>query len=75
MRIYNDLYGADADGNRGERRECAELEESDEIEVREAIAEQYDGSDKYLIELEGFEFEVFASEWFSTDELDILEGE
>lgn len=56
-------------------RSYAELEECDEMEVRQAILEQYDGSDQYLIELNGFEFEVFASEWFTNDEMDILDEE
>lgn len=75
MRITQEYYGVDADGNRGEWRKYAELEEIDADEVKELIAEQYDGSDQYLIEIDGFEFEVFASEWFTNDEIDILEEE
>ena len=74
MRVWKEMYGCDADGNRGEMRSYAELEECDEMEVRQAILEQYDGSDQYLIEINGFEFEVFASEWFSYEELDEIEG-
>ena len=74
MKTWEDVYGADADGNRGEIRLCAELEECDELEVREAILEQYDGSDEYLIKLGEFEFQVFASEWFDYEELNEMEG-
>ena len=75
MKIWREYYGADADGNRGEWRTYAELEESDADDVKELIAEQYDGSDQYLIEIDGFEFEVFASEWLTNDEIEVLEGE
>lgn len=41
MLVYQEEYGADADGNRGITQTYAELEPSDADEIREQIAAQY----------------------------------
>lgn len=58
---YN--YGADADGNRGINLEMAELEPSDDPEIKEQLI-QHLGEDTaewpetYIIAIDGYEFEV-----------------
>ena len=69
MRVYQENYGEDADGNRGEMRTFYELE--DTKQEREDIAEiLYEGyvnscgvSGTTTIELEGVEIEVNIEEY------------
>lgn len=78
MLTYTEEYGADADGHRGITQTYAELEPSDDDEVREQIAAQYEQNvDEYIIYLydhldNEHEFEVLASDYFTYDEIQEL---
>lgn len=75
MLIYQEEFGADADGNRGIIQICAELEPSDADEVREQIAAQYDPDvTTYTIYMYDHfdgehEFEVDIDDYFTYDEI------
>lgn len=78
MLIYQEKWGADIDGNRGIVQTCAELEDSDEEEIREQISAQYEQNvDEYIVYLYDHfdgehEFEVLASDYFTYDEIQEL---
>jgi|694.fasta_scaffold02086_32 hypothetical protein len=79
MYTYKELYGADADGNRGQMVTEAVLEPSDTPTIKELILKQYEeGVDTYTIILmdqfdEDIEFDVLASDYFNQDELEALD--
>jgi hypothetical protein len=71
MQVYTENYGADADGNRGQKMTFAELDESDNEAVIEKLYETFiDGtfSGKVEIEIDDFNFDVYIEDYF--DELD-----
>ena len=76
MLVYTEIYGADADGNRGQLQYCGELEPSDRDEIRAQLEFMYEpGRNEYTIylcseqlEVE-IEFDVLASDYFTYDEL------
>ena len=76
MIVYPEIYGADADGNRGQLQYCVELEPSDRNEIRAQIECMYEpGRNDYTIYLYAeqhdieIEFDVLASDYFTYDEL------
>ena len=76
MQCYQELYGADADGNRGVIITNAELEPSDSEEIRAQLEMMYEpGRNEYTIYLYSeqheveIEFDVLASDYFTYDEL------
>ena len=75
MITYEENYGEDADGNRGIKKTCAELESSDEAEIREQIRAQYEpGVEDYIIYMTDsceneYEFEVNIEDYFTYDEI------
>lgn len=76
MLVYSEIYGADADGNRGQLQYCGELESSDRDEIRAQIECIYEpGRNEYTIYLYAeqpeveIEFDVLASDYFTYDEL------
>lgn len=75
MLIYEEEFGADADGNRGIMQIVAELEQDDAEEIRAQIEAQYEqGTDKYTIYMFDLfdgehQFEVYASDYFNYAEL------
>ena len=76
MLVYTEIYGADADNNRGQLQHCGELEPSDRDEIRAQIEFMYEpGRDNYTIYLYDeqhdieIEFDVLASDYFTYDEL------
>jgi hypothetical protein len=79
MLCYQELYGADADGNRGQLITWADIEPSDSEDIRQQILEQYQpDSNKYTIVLychqfdTEHEFDVLASDYFILTELEEL---
>ena len=76
MIVYTEIYGADADGNRGQLQYCGELEPSDRDEIRAQLEFMYEPDrNDYTIYLYAeqheveIEFDVLASEYFTYDEL------
>ena len=76
MLVYPEIYGADADNNRGQLQYCGELEPSDRDEVRAQIKFMYEpGRNEYTIYLYAekhdieIEFDVLASDYFTYAEL------
>ena len=76
MLVYSEIYGADADGNRGQLQYCGELEPSDRDEIRAQLESMYEpGRNDYTIfiytEQHDIEiaFDVLASDYFTYDEL------
>ena len=76
MLVYTEIYGADADGNRGQLQYCGELEPSDRDEIRAQLESIYEpGRNDYTIYLYSeqhdieIEFDVLASDYFTYDEL------
>lgn len=76
MIVYPEIYGADADNNRGQLQYCGELEPSDRDEIRAQLESMYEpGCDNYTIYLYAeqheveIEFDVLASDYFTYDEL------
>ena len=76
MLVYPEVYGADIDGNRGQIHYNAELQESDNDEIRAQIEFRYEpGINNYTVFLydepynREFEFEVLASDYFTPEEL------
>lgn len=76
MLVYTEIYGADADNNRGQLQYCGELEPSDRDEIRAQLEFMYEpGCDNYTIYLYAeqhdieIEFDVLASDYFTYDEL------
>ena len=76
MIVYTEIYGADADGNRGQLQYCGELEPSDCDEIRAQLEFMYEpGRKEYTIYLYAeqheveIEFDVLASDYFTYDEL------
>ena len=76
MIVYTEIYGADADGNRGQLQYCGELEPSDRNEIRAQIECIYEpGRNEYTIYLYAeqheveIEFDVLASDYFTYNEL------
>ena len=76
MLVYPEIYGADADNRRGQIHYNAELQESDNDEIRAQLEFMYEpGRNEYTIfiyaeqhEVE-IEFDVLASDYFTYDEL------
>lgn len=57
MKVWQEYYGADADGNRGQLTTFAELEDGDDDEVVDALYETFiDGKVDGTIEIEINEF-------------------
>ena len=76
MLVYTEIYGVDADGNRGQLQYCGELEPSDRDEVRAQLEFMYEpGRNEYTIYLYSeqhdieIEFDVLASDYFTYAEL------
>ena len=76
MLVYSEIYGADADGNRGQLQYCGELEPSDRNEVRAQLESMYEpGRNDYTIYLYSeqhdieIKFDVLASDYFTYEEL------
>lgn len=76
MLCYQELYGADRDGNRGVIITNAELEPSDSDEIREQLLDRYEpGINLYTVTLycEQFdtehEFEVDARDYLEPHEM------
>lgn len=76
MLVYSEIYGADADGNRGQLKYCGELEPSDRDEIRAQLEFMYEpGRNEYTIYLYAEQpeveigFDVLASDYFTYDEL------
>ena len=76
MLVYTEIYGADADNNRGQLQYCGELEPSDHDEIRAQLEFMYEpGRNEYTIYLYAeqqdieIEFDVLASDYFTYDEL------
>lgn len=76
MVCYKELYGADADGNRGMTIINAEIEESDSDEIRTQLEMMHEpGIDNYTITLycdmfdTNHEFEVDINEYFTPTEI------
>ena len=76
MIVYNEIYGADADNNRGQLQYCGELKPSDRDEIRAQLESMYEpGRNEYTIYLYAeqhdieIEFDVLASDYFTYDEL------
>lgn len=76
MLVYPEIYGADADNNRGQLQYCGELEPSDRDEIRAQLEFMYEpGRNEYTIYLYAeqheveIEFNVLASDYFNCDEL------
>lgn len=76
MLVYSEIYGADADNNRGQLQYCGELEPSDRDEIRAQLEFMYEpGRNEYTIYLYAeqpeveIEFDVLASDYFTYDEL------
>ena len=76
MIVYSEIYGADADGNRGQLQYFGELEPSDRDEVRAHLEFMYEpGRNEYTICLYAEQheveiaFDVLASDYFTYDEL------
>ena len=76
MLVYPEIYGADADGNRGQLQYCGELEPSDSDEIRAHLEFMYEpGRDEYTIYLYAEQheveiaFDVLASDYFTYAEL------
>ena len=67
MLEYKELYGADADGNRGVWVTEYELERSDEPDIIEQILDMYPDSDdrpsSMTVIIEGIEFEVDVADF------------
>ncbi len=70
MLVYPEVYGQDADGNRGQIHYNAELQESDNDEIIAQIKFMYEpGVNNYTVFLydeqhdREFEFEVLASDY------------
>lgn len=76
MKVTKELYGADADGNRGIYVYEAELEEDDNERVCQAILEQFDEDTTYydisLTDDEGreFEFRVNIYDWMTCSDIE-----
>ena len=76
MLDYTEIYGADADGNRGQLQYCGELAPSDRDEIRAQLEFMYEpGRNEYTIYLYAeqhdieIEFDVLASDYFTYAEL------
>lgn len=76
MLVYPEIYGADADNNRGQLQYCGELEPSDSDEIRAQLEFMYEpGRNDYTIYLYAeqheveIEFDVLASDYFTPEEL------
>ena len=76
MLVYSEIYGADADNNRGQLQYCGELEPSDRDKIRAQLEFMYEpGRNEYTIYLYfeqhdiEIEFDVLASDYFTYDEL------
>ncbi len=76
MLVYSEIYGVDADGNRGQLQYCGELEPSDRDEIRAQLESMYEpGRNEYTIYLYSeqhdieIKFDVLASDYFTYDEL------
>ena len=76
MLVYSEIYGADADNNRGQLQYCGELEPFDRDEIRAQLEFMYEpGRNEYTIHLYAeqhdieIEFDVLASDYFTYDEL------
>ena len=76
MLVYTEIYGADADNNRGQLQHCGELEPSDRDEIRAQLEFMYEsGRNEYTIYLYAEQhdieiaFDVLASDYFTYDEL------
>lgn len=79
MICYQELYGADADGNRGVIITNAELDSSDDDEIRAQLNDRYEpGIDEYTVVLychkfdTEHEFEVDINDYFTPTELKAL---
>jgi hypothetical protein len=76
MLISLEIYGADADNRRGQLQYNAELQESDNDEIRAQLEFMYEpGINNYTVFLydeqydREFEFEVLASDYLTPEEL------
>ena len=76
MLVYTEIYGVDADNNRGQLQYCGELEPSDRDEIRAQLEFMYEpGRNEYTIYLYSEQhdieiaFDVLASEYFTYEEL------
>jgi hypothetical protein len=76
MLVYPEIYGADADNRRGQIQYNAELQESDNDEIRAQLEFMYEpGVNNYTVFLydeqhdREFEFEVLASDYLTPEEL------
>lgn len=70
MEVWQELYGADADGNRGQLTTFAELDESDTEDIIENIYGYFvDGKTSGVVEIEidGFTFDIDIEDYI--DEL------
>jgi hypothetical protein len=67
MKCYKELYGADADGNRGQWITEYELEPSDELSIIEQILDAYPDADdrpiSMVVEIDGIEFEIDVGDY------------
>lgn len=82
MICYQELYGCDADGNRGQVITWADLEPSDDDDIREEIINQYEpGKVDYTVTLychqydTEHEFEVSVFDYFTKYELEELDND
>ena len=80
MLVYPEIYGADADNRRGQLQYNAELQESDNDEIRAQLEFMYEpGVNNYTVFLydeqhdREFAFEVLASDYLTPEELEELE--
>ena len=79
MLCYQELYGADADGNRGQLITWADLEPTDSEDIRQQILEQYQpDSNEYTVVLYCHqfdteqEFDISVYDYFTLSELEEL---
>jgi hypothetical protein len=67
MRQWKELYGQDADGNRGQWMTVFKLEPSDEFSIIEQILDAYPDADdrprSMTIEIDGIEFEIDVGDY------------
>lgn len=76
MLVYSEIYGADADNNRGQLHYCGELEPSDRDEVRAQLEFMYEpGRNEYTIFIYAeqydieIEFEVDINDYLTPEEI------
>ena len=76
MLVYTEIYGVDADGNRGQLQYCGELEPSDRDEIRAQLEFMYEpGRNEYTIFIYAeqydieIEFEVDINDHLTPEEI------